>query len=191
METPHLELRKTDEGLYELYKDGLPSGREYHFSGEEILELDDELFDLTAAGMPIDLEITVFPRFNGKPSWTVWIDALWDGKFVNIHIACCFDHCGEENKRSVFNHRLLTYKIMIESWEHGFTTSLYRDEDLAQGFDKKFSARGNLRDKVKTALGIIENLKAKAESEILEAISKGELFMDIPDVDKLNQTKKK
>jgi hypothetical protein len=191
METPHLELREGDGTIFELYKDGLSTGKLYNFEDEVILELSDELFDLTAAGMPAGIEITVFPRFNGKQNWIAWIDAKFDNRYVNIHLDCRFQDSENEDEQSILNPHVLASRIIMESWSYGFITESTVDDVLMVGFDKKFSSKGILRDKIKTAIGIIETLKAKAEDEMLEAISNGQRFMKMPDLDKINPAEKK
>jgi hypothetical protein len=191
METPHLELREGDENIFELYKDGLPSGRLFNGEDDEPVDLREEFFGMNPAGLPVEKEITLHILIDGKETWVAFVELLWDGRFLTVNVHCHFDEPQEEGYEYLLNLYVLTSKVMAESLNHGFIKEKVSRIGECADFKKKFSSKGTLRDKIKTSIAIIESIKANVENEMAEAVSKRSFFTNVPDMTEKKAEKKK
>jgi hypothetical protein len=181
MEAPHLEIREADKHVFELYKDGVPSGRVYNFMEEDELEISDEFFDLTVKGMPVDRQVKCSPLFNGKTQWMSSIKAIWDGQYLTIVFHCHFEDVSPKNTAYVLNGLVVGLKVKEDAPAYGFNVLEPGILDSCTELEKRFSPKGNLRTKIETGVRILEDIRINAEKAVLEEIAKGNLFIDIPE----------
>jgi len=170
MTTADIELRRTDNGKFQVYKNGKPEGYPSRFEDIQEVDFSHPVFDVPCKRLPEE-EMLNFNISNLNSEFHI-VTATRVNKSLNLSFFICFPPTYNLGEHVVIS------KMSEQAIKHGFEVEPGISEDAVCDYYITVSAEGTLGEKILEATTLLNRIRAEVEKAIISDLIKGKLMAD-------------